>query len=344
MMDALVSIIIPVFNTQKEYFEPCIKSVLGQTFSDFEVLLIDDGSKRECADLLDSWAKLDARIHLYHIKNAGVSHARNYALNHAIGKYVLFVDSDDLINKYWLKWAVGKAEEKQADAVLGRIKGVPGTQEIHSDKKISGENILVEEDEIWKIQCGQLICGLKKNDPRLEVVKHGVWGRMIRKEVIGTVRFKEGMYYGEDQVFNHAVICNMKRVVYNMDEIYYLLEDRPGSATNTHDPKRLDAINLYLGYLKACLIDNTEVHNAYYLHVLSLIDNYIDHTKKTSGDNKMHLVELYGYLQEAVNCPIFEEAIKQSDISAHKLNKSFVKLWLTKHKCIVAIAVWDYFK
>lgn len=343
-MNPLVSIIIPVFNTQKEYFEPCIKSVLTQTFSDFEVLLIDDGSKKECADLLDSWAQSDLRIRLYHIKNAGVSHARNYAIDHALGKYVLFVDSDDLINKYWLEWAVNKAEDKQADAVLGKIKGIPRSQDINSEKMISGEHCIVEKDKIWKIQCGQLICGLKNNDPRFEVVKHGVWGRLIKREVIGTVRFKEGMYYGEDQVFNHAVICNMKKVIYNTDEIYYLLEDRPGSATNTYDPKRLDIINLYLGYLKSCLIDNPEVHNAYYLYVLSLIDNHIDHTKKTRGKKKVHLAELYKYLQDAINRPIFEEAIKQSDLSAHKINKSFVKLWLTKHKAVVAIAVWEYFK
>lgn len=339
-MSVLVSIIIPVFNTQKEYFEPCIKSVLGQTYPDFEVLLIDDGSKKECADFLELWAQADKRIRLYHIENAGVSHARNYALEHAAGKYILFVDSDDLINQTWLSWAVCKAEEEQADAVFGGVKGVPRAQSIDTDKPVTGEYCLIQEDEMWKIQCGQLIRGLKKNDPRFEVVKHGVWGRLIRREIIGLVRFIEGMYYGEDQVFNHSVICKMKKAIYNMDECYYLLEDRPGSATNTYDPRRIDVIHEYLYHLKECLIENSEVYNAYQLHVLSLVDNHIDHTKKTRTNRKMRMPEMYRSLKDAMSRPLFKEAMKQSDLSALRINKSFVKLWLAKHGAAAMIAIW----
>lgn len=343
-MNPMVSIIIPVYNTQKEYFESCIRSVLGQTFYNFEVLLIDDGSKKECSDLLDLWAESDPRIRLYHIMNAGVSYARNYAIDKAIGRYVLFVDSDDIINKFWLEWAVNKAEEEQADAVFGKIKGIQQSQRINSELPISYEYFVIEKDAMWKIQCGQLIRGLKNNDPRLEVVKHGVWGRLIRKGIIGAVRFEKGMYYGEDQIFNHGVICNMGKVIYNTDEIYYLLEDRPGSATNTYDPKRLDIINDYLYYLKNCLINNENVHNAYYLHVLSMIDNHIDHARKTQDKKNMRFFELRRNVKSAIRLPIFEEAIKNSNLSALKVNKSYVKLWLVKHKAITAIAIWEYIK
>ena len=343
-MNPLVSIIIPVFNTQKEYFEPCIKSVLGQTSSEFEVLVIDDGSGQECADLLEKWAHLDTRIRLYHLKNAGVSHARNYAIEKAQGKYILFVDSDDMINRYWLEWAVKKAQEENADAVFGGIQGVPRSQAIDTGKMLSGKYFVVAQNEMWKIQCGQLINGLKDNDSQFEVDKHGVWGRLVRKDIIGSVRFEEGMYYGEDQVFNHSLICRMKKVIYNADQIYYLLEDRPGSATNTYDPKRLDIINAYLKCLKNCLIQDTRVQNAYYLHILSLIDNHIDHARKTQNRTNIPVPELRRYLKEAIKCPLFQEAIENSDLSVHVINKSYMKLWLTKHRAITAIAIFYYSK
>lgn len=343
-MSPLVSIVIPVYNTQKEYFDPCIRSVLQQTFLDFEVLLIDDGSGKECAEHLDAWAESDARIRLYHIPNAGVSHARNYGIDQAAGKYLLFVDSDDLINQAWLQWAVNKAEEVQADAVFGGIQGISKGQMIDLNQRISGEHLVIERHEMWKLQCGQLVRGLKNNDTRLEVTKHGAWGRLIRKNVIGTSRFLEGMYYGEDQVFNHSVICSMSKIVYNTDKIYYLLEDRPGSATNTYDPKRLEIIDAYLRQLKDCLIDNQDVRNAYYLRVLSMVDNHVDHAKKTQSNRNLNLLELRRCLQEAIHLPIFEEAIKSCNISAHKIDKSYVKLWMTKHRLITMLAVWEYIK
>lgn len=343
-MNPLVSIIIPVFNTQKEYFEPCIKSVLGQTFSEFEVLVIDDGSKQECADLLEKWAQLDTRVRLYHLENAGVSHARNYAIEKAYGKYILFVDSDDVINRYWLEWAVKKAQEERADAVFGGIEGIPRTQGIDANKMISGEYYVVEKDEMWKIQCGQFINGLKNNDSQFEVLKHGVWGRLVKKDIIGSIRFEEGMYYGEDQVFNHSLICKMGKVIYNTDKIYYLLEDRPGSATNTYDPKRLEIINVYLNCLKKCLIQDSRVYNAYYLYVLSLIDNHIDHARKTQNKKIIPIPELRRYLQAAIERPLFREAMENSDLSAHVVNKSYMKLWLAKHSAITIITMFYYLK
>lgn len=197
---------------------------------------------------------------------------------------------------------------------------------------------------MWKIQCGQLIDGLKDNDSQFEVAKHGVWGRLVRKDIIGSARFQEGMYYGEDQVFNHTLICRMKKVIYNTDQIYYLLEDRPGSATNTYDPKRLDIINAYLKCLKYCLIKDARVQNAYYLHILSLIDNHIDHARKTQNKTKIPIQELRRYLQEAIKRPLFQEAIENSDLSVHAINKSYMKLWLTKHRAITAIAIFYYLK
>lgn len=93
-----VSFIIPIYNVEK-YLSECVESILAQTYSDFEMLLVDDGSPDNCPALCDDWARKDSRIKALHKPNGGLSDARNYGLNHAQGDYVVFVDSDD----FWVE-------------------------------------------------------------------------------------------------------------------------------------------------------------------------------------------------------------------------------------------------
>lgn len=94
-----VSFILPIYNVEK-YLSECVESILAQTYSDFEILLVDDGSPDNCTALCDEWAKKDNRIKALHKPNGGLSDARNYGLEHAQGDYVVFVDSDDFwVNK-----------------------------------------------------------------------------------------------------------------------------------------------------------------------------------------------------------------------------------------------------
>ena len=94
-----VSFILPIYNVEK-YLSECVESILVQTYRDFEILLVDDGSPDNCPALCDEWAKKDSRIKALHKPNGGLSDARNYGLKHAQGDYVVFVDSDDFwVNK-----------------------------------------------------------------------------------------------------------------------------------------------------------------------------------------------------------------------------------------------------
>ena len=97
----LISVIIPVYNTEK-YLRRCIDSVLAQTYTDFELLLIDDGSKDSSGIICDEYAAQDARVKVFHKENGGVSSARNVGLDHAQGEWITFVDSDDEVKPNWL--------------------------------------------------------------------------------------------------------------------------------------------------------------------------------------------------------------------------------------------------
>ena len=93
---ALISVIIPVYKVE-DYLEICIKSVIKQTVTDLEIILVDDGSPDQCSKICDLWAHKDSRIKVIHKENGGLSDARNAGLNVAQGKYISFVDSDDWI-------------------------------------------------------------------------------------------------------------------------------------------------------------------------------------------------------------------------------------------------------
>lgn len=97
-----ISVIVPVYKVER-FLSKCVKSILAQTFTDFELLLIDDGSPDRSGKLCDEWAVKDTRIRVFHQKNAGVSAARNKGLDEALGKYIVFVDSDDWVLREYLK-------------------------------------------------------------------------------------------------------------------------------------------------------------------------------------------------------------------------------------------------
>lgn len=116
-----VSIIVPVYKTA-EYLPKCVDSILAQSFRDFELLLIDDGSPDESGELCDRYAKLDSRVRVIHKENGGVSSARNLGLDRAKGKFVVFIDSDDYIAEDYLKdmvvYASGEGEDMGRSMVI----------------------------------------------------------------------------------------------------------------------------------------------------------------------------------------------------------------------------------
>lgn len=122
----LVSIIVPVYNTEK-YLDECIQSILDQTYSNFELLLINDGSSDRSGEICDKYALKDERIKVFHQKNEGVSTARNLGLDHATGEWITFVDSDDYIGQDYISEFV-KLEREENIIYLNTTKIINGNK------------------------------------------------------------------------------------------------------------------------------------------------------------------------------------------------------------------------
>lgn len=164
MCDVKVSVVVPVYNIEK-YLRRCINSIVSQTYKNLEIILIDDGSKDGSGIICDEYVKKDFRVKVFHIKNSGSAEARNVGLNNAIGKYIMFVDSDDFLEITGIERLVNLAERYKLDILCGKYKivdingndlNLTGSiifQKENNNNLLNGENYLVEngiETVIWK--------------------------------------------------------------------------------------------------------------------------------------------------------------------------------------------------
>ena len=116
----LVSIIVPIYNTE-EYIDKCVESIINQTYKEIEIILIDDGSTDNSPILCDKWEEKDKRIHVIHLKNGGVSRARNIGLKNANGKYISFIDSDDYVESNFIEVMIEEFMKEKADIVISKF-------------------------------------------------------------------------------------------------------------------------------------------------------------------------------------------------------------------------------
>lgn len=187
----LISIIVPVYNTEK-YLKICIDSILSQTYSNFELLLIDDGSTDTSGVICDTYSKEDPRVRVLHKANGGVTSARNLGLEHAQGEWIAFVDSDDRIDKLFLQTM--------------------------SENISSGVDLIVSaafEDASLKPQ--DYINRILKRELRPQI-----WGNLYRRQVLdGTLSLPRNIFWGEDLISNVLVGLNLRETVLLLDESLY---------------------------------------------------------------------------------------------------------------------------
>ena len=212
MNKPIISIIVPIYNVE-QFLLCCIDSILAQTFTDWELLLIDDGSPDRSGDICDEYAKKDTRIRVFHKENGGVSSARNLGLDNVQGEYVTFVDSDDWIDVNTLNVCFSQIEIYDLDILQFSYT--------RNERKLG--NVLDFESHV---------CTLKDyiNEKKLLLC---VWGTIFSVDVIkqNHIRFNDKMKLAEDQLFVLSCMELSKRIM-RIPNILYYYYDNPCSATN----------------------------------------------------------------------------------------------------------------
>ena len=210
-----ISVIVPVYNVEK-YLTQCIESILSQTYQEFELLLIDDGSEDNSGSICDHYSNIDSRVHVFHKENGGVSSARNMGIEHAKGEWVCFVDNDDWIDKDTFEYITGLW--KGADFLQFGYRRTGGTA---SEYSYVPSKVLRYSTSVYctKRIYHSAICGylLKLN--------------IIKKYKIS---FPNHIKYGEDQAFIlKTLICSSEIVI--LDRHFYNYRDREGSAMHASE-------------------------------------------------------------------------------------------------------------
>ena len=198
-----VSVIMPIYNVEK-YLSESIESVLNQTYSNFELILVEDGSPDGCASIVDAYAKKDKRVIPIHQKNAGVDAARNNGINLATGTYIAFIDSDDAYEKNYLALLVKAIEDNKCDMAVCSFTPF-GVDNPPKFKAIPEQ--VVERNSAVKMLLGY------------NSVNGYVWNKLFKKDIIDkyNICFEDGYWACDDVLFagNYLYHCNKIAIITN---------------------------------------------------------------------------------------------------------------------------------
>lgn len=212
----MISIIVPVYNVS-EYLDESIRSVLNQTYSNWELILIDDGSFDGSERICDEYAKRDTRIKVIHQMNSGQATARNNAFSHVKGDYLTFLDSDDYWEKNYLFDMYALACKEDADIVAVGCKMIRDKKDIGHGNIIDKELVMSGEEAFKRMLCRN---GLDSNP----------WGKLYKSEIWGASRFPEGKFY-EDIPVLYKILLRSKCVAHLGEEPLYAYRVRNNSTT-----------------------------------------------------------------------------------------------------------------
>lgn len=228
---ALVSIIIPVHNTKKSYLIDCFESIRKQSYCHLEVIIVDDGSNKETADIIDKYVLSlkkngDTRWHVLRQNNKGLSNARNVGYSKARGKYIQFLDSDDSFKVSLIQKIVERAEATNADIVVENF--------IAKDYASGEERVILHQGQFppkntFKLQ--ELV------ESKIGAIPYSVWSKLFKKEFLDKhkIQHDEELTRAEDILFTYSALLKAKRISVVYDPYIIYRENLPNSNSRTND-------------------------------------------------------------------------------------------------------------
>lgn len=228
MKDYKFSIVVPVYNVAK-YLNECIQSILTQSYEEFELILVDDGSKDESKTICDEYAKIDSRVQVLHKVNGGLSDARNVGTQYAKGDYVVYIDSDDYICDPDFLKKINEKANSNFDVICYKFKKYFENKMVFGECSFSCPNI----DEI------DTLSGRIKEMVRRDAFYCSAWSKAIRLNILkdNRIQFERGLL-GEDQEWYYHVLTKIHSITY-IDEAFLVYRQRDNSITSSWKIKNL---------------------------------------------------------------------------------------------------------
>lgn len=279
----LVSVIVPVYNVES-FLEHCITSILEQTYSNFEIILVDDGSTDSSGTMCDEWYKKDPRITVYHQSNQGLSAARNRGLDLAKGEYICFVDSDDFVTKTYLENFVDEMEKTGADFTFC---------DIVSAKLVDSSKELDEDTVLSPQECTQWLTNPLSREYVLMVV---AWNKIYKKELFDNYRFAHGKLHEDEFMINH-ILYNIEKAAY-ISKANYIYRNNESSITgkeNANNINHLHGVEAYEERVNVAMAHGDEEFAAVTLKwaLLKLANFYAEGNDNMKRRSKEMFIRIY---------------------------------------------------
>lgn len=229
---AEISIIVPVYRVEP-YLRRCVDSILGQSFRDFELILVDDGSPDNCGAICEDYAATDARVFVIHQANGGLSAARNAGLDwmfaNSDSRYVTFVDSDDWVSAHYLEELLRGLGESDGISCVAFAEVFAGDASGDSDGREAAKWLAVPPHIYW-------LCLARS--PMV------VWAKLYRRDFWRNVRFPVGKIH-EDEYVSHRILFSASQIAYSPTPLYYYFRHTDSIIGVEWSEKRLDALEAF---------------------------------------------------------------------------------------------------
>ena len=288
MNNPAISVIVPVYLAES-YLSRCVESILKQSFCDFELILVDDGSPDESGKVCDSYAIKDSRVKVIHQDNKGVSSARQRGLEEARGEFVIHADPDDWVEPDWLEKLYKKIKEDNTDIVICDFDRIYADKKVHYVQRPTS----LQNEDILEDMLNEKIWG-------------PTWNKLIRKECFNRygVSFHPKMNLWEDLYIMCLLIAKGAKVSYIPDVLYHYdsVINENGIVMNRKE-SHIRSVIIFIEELSPILADKR--FDDGWFHVKSKVKEWIFITKSRRYDIKTTYKEINGrYVQEASKWPL----------------------------------------
>lgn len=229
MMDIAISIIVPIYNLDY-LLSKCVDSILAQTFTNFELILVNDGSTDNSGEMCEKYAEADSRVKVIHKENGGVASSRNAGLKVAQGKYIGFVDNDDFVNKFMFETLYNHAILHSSDIVICDFQEVD-----------EGQSLPKEYSSDYKIQQFNNIEALNQLYTPKNVTFVVPWNKLYKRYLFNEIQYKHGNI-NDDETVAHKLLYYSQKITYIKTRLYYYVQRKGSQMDSSFSIKRFDAI------------------------------------------------------------------------------------------------------
>lgn len=265
-----ISIIIPIYNVQK-YLSECLDSLLEQTYTEWEALLVDDGSTDDSGKICEKYALKDSRFRVIHKKNGGAASAKNVGLDQIEGEYVGFIDSDDYVERTWLEKVMKVIINRNADIVEFNFDKVfrTGSKEencyLYKEKEFTAEQYLAQYLTNWSSSL--------------------FWNKIVSASLVKKIRFRKERRCIDDEFFTYKVISDAHKIVQINDVLYHYRQRASSAVQNKKNQlqKTEDALEVLVERYKWICEKFPNLRNNYLSHDVNIMFYFagFSHTKQT---------------------------------------------------------------